>query len=131
MTPDYATFAILYPELITTNPSNQARIELLLAEYAVEFPPGSWGKCWAPMVLLYVAHLVALGNARAAAANGTGVVSGTGVLVSGSEEGISFAFAAPSNAVSDATSSWLYQTPYGQEFLAKRRGCLPKAYLSW
>lgn len=129
MTPDYATFAILYPELIT--PTNQAQIELLLDEYGEAMPVGLWNRCWAPMVLLYVAHLVALANARAAQAGAGGVVTPTGVLVSGSEEGISFAFAAPSNAVSDSTSSWLYQTPYGQEFLARRRACLPKAYLSW
>lgn len=130
MTPDYATFAILYPELIVTNPSNQARIELLLAEYGEAMPVGVWGKCWAPMVLLYVAHLVALSNARAAQTGANGVVTPTGVLVSGSEEGISFAFAQPA-AISDTQNAWLWQTPYGQEYLARRRACLPKAFLSW
>lgn len=129
MTPDYATFAVLYPELITA--TNQAQITLLLQQTGEEFLPGSWGKCWAAGVMMYTAHLVALANARAASTGTDGVVTPTGVLVSGSEEGISFAFADPSAGVNDSSTAWLLQTPYGQQFLAKRRACLPKASLSW
>lgn len=129
MTPDYATFAVLYPELITA--TNEAQITLLLAEYSASFVSGTWGRCWAAAVMMYVAHLVALANARAASTGSDGVVTPTGVLVSGSEEGISFSFADPTAGVNDLNSRWLLQTPYGQEFLAKRRSCLPKAYLSW
>lgn len=129
MTPDYATFSALYPELVTA--TNQAQITLLLEQTSDEFAVGSWGKCWAAAVLMYAAHLVALANARAASTGGDGVVQATGVLVGGSEEGISFSFADPTAGINDAGTRWLLQTPYGAQFVAKRRACLPKAYLSW
>lgn len=129
MTPDYATFSVLYPELLTA--TNQAQITLLLQQTSEEFTTGGWGKCWAAGVLMYVAHLVALANARAASTGADGVVQATGVLVSGSEEGISFSFADPTAGINDAGTRWLLQTPYGAQFIAKRRACLPKAYLSW
>lgn len=129
MTPDYATFVVLYPELVTA--TNQAAIALRLADNGDEMSEGAWGRCWAAAVLELTAHETALANAQVASAGSDGVVQASGVLQSGSEEGISFAFADMGLANRGTNAQWLAQTPYGLSLLARGKRCLPKALLSW
>lgn len=126
MTPDLATFRILFPEFATTVDSV---VQFYLDDAIDHLDAGSWGRCFAKAALNYSAHELALANARAASAV-DGVVPQTGKLQSGSEEGISFAFEA-STVNKSATGEWLAQTPYGQAYLALQRECLSRGVLSW
>lgn len=130
MTPDLATFRALFPEFATVA---DVTVQLYLDDALDHLDLGAWGRCYAKAVLNYGAHELALAQARAASAVDTGsgvVVPGTGQLVSGSEEGISFAFAQSSTPKS-FTQEWLSQTPYGQAYLALQRQCLERGRLSW
>ena len=130
MTPDLATFRILFPEFASIA---DPVIELYLDEASEFLSDGAWGRCYAKAVLNYAAHELALAQARAASASNQGgsvVIPQTGKLQSGSEEGISFSFEA-STANKSATGEWLAQTPYGQAFLALQRQCLDRGVLSW
>lgn len=130
MTPDLATFRALFPEFATVP---DATVQLYLDDALDHLSVGAWGRCYAKAVLNYAAHELALAQARAASAVDTGggvVVPQTGVLASGSEEGISFAFAQSSTPKS-FTQEWLSQTPYGQAYLALQRQCLSRGELSW
>lgn len=131
MTPDLATFRIMFPEFATiADPA----VQFWLDDAADELDAGAWGRCIAKAVLNYAAHQMALALARKASATETGsgevVIPQTGVLVSGAEEGISFAFAQSSTPKS-FTQEWLSQTPYGQAYLALQRQCLDRGRLSW
>lgn len=126
MTPDLATFRILFPEFATIADSV---VQFYLDEAIDHLDAASWGRCFAKAALNYSAHELALANARAASAV-DGVVPQTGKLQSGSEEGISFAFEA-STVNKSATGEWLAQTPYGQAYLALQRECLSRGHLSW
>lgn len=131
MTPDLATFHALFPEFATIDDSV---IQIYLDDAADELDQGAWGRCYAKAVLNYAAHQLALSQARQASASesesGGVVIPQTGVLASGSEEGISFAFAQSSSPKS-ATQEWLSQTPYGQAYSALQRQCLDRGRLSW
>lgn len=130
MTPDLATFRALFPEFATVA---DATVQLYLDDALDHLDSGAWGRCYAKAVLNYAAHELALAQARAASAVDTGggvVVPQTGQLVSGSEEGISFAFA-QSTTPKSFTQEWLSQTPYGQAYLALQRQCLSRGELSW
>lgn len=131
MTPDLATFRIMFPEFATiADPA----VQFWLDDAADELDEGSWGRCFAKAVMNYAAHQLALALARKASATETGsgevVIPQTGVLVSGAEEGISFAFAQSSTPKS-LSQEWLSQTPYGQAYLALQRQCLSRGELSW
>ena len=125
MLPDLATFRVLFPEFSTVP---DATVQVYLSENGGGFSTTAWGRCYAKAVLYYTAHELSLSLNRQASSTG-GVVSQTGVLLSGHEEGIAFAFA-PMSA-SGATAQWLAQTPYGQAYAALQRQCLAKAMLSW
>lgn len=131
MTPDLATFRILFPEFDTVA---DAVVTLYLDDALDHLDAGAWGRCYGKAVLNYAAHELSLSLAREASAVVTGdggvVVPQTGQLVSGSEEGISFAFA-QSSAPKTLTQEWLSQTPYGQAYLALQRQCLSRGELSW
>lgn len=131
MTPDLATFRIVFPEFATIA---DPVVQFWLDDSADELDLGAWGRCYAKAVLNYAAHQLALALARQASATETGggevVIPQTGVLASGSEEGISFAFAQNSSPKS-ATQEWLSQTPYGQAYSALQRSCLDRGRLSW
>lgn len=131
MTPDLATFRIMFPEFA---PVADPVVQFWLDDAAEELDEGAWGRCYAKAVLNYAAHQLALALARQASATETGegevVIPQTGVLASGSEEGISFAFAQSSTPKS-FTQEWLSQSPYGQAYLALQRQCLSRGRLSW
>ena len=130
MTPDLATFRILFPEFASVA---DEVVQFYLDEALEELDSGAWGRCYAKAVLNYAAHELALAQARAASAsnqNGSVVVPQTGKLQSGSEEGISFSFEA-STVNKSASGEWLAQTPYGQAYLALQRQCLSRGRLSW
>lgn len=130
MTPDLATFRALFPEFATVA---DVTVQLYLDDALDRLSEGAWGRCYAKAVLNYAAHELALAQARQASAVDTGtgvVVPATGQLVSGSEEGISFAFA-QSSTPKTITQEWLSQTPYGQAYLALQRQCLERGRLSW
>ena len=130
MTPDLATFRILFPEFASVA---DEVVQFYLDEALEELDSGAWGRCYAKAVLNYAAHELALAQARTASAsnqNGSVVVPQTGKLQSGSEEGISFSFEA-STVNKSASGEWLAQTPYGQAFLALQRQCLDRGMLSW
>lgn len=131
MTPDLATFRIMFPEFA---PVADPVVQFWLDDSADELDEGAWGRCYAKAVLNYAAHQLALAMARQASATETGggevVVPQTGVLASGSEEGISFAFA-QSSVPKSVTQEWLSQTPYGQAYMAQQRQCLDRGRLSW
>lgn len=131
MTPDLATFRILFPEFDTVA---DALVTLYLDDALDHLDSGSWGRCYGKAVLNYAAHDLSLSLAREASAVVTGdggvVVPQTGQLVSGSEEGISFAFA-QSSTPKTLTQEWLNQTPYGQAYMALQRQCLDRGRLSW
>lgn len=131
MTPDLATFRVLFPEFATVP---DAMVQVYLDDALDTLSAGAWGRCYAKAVLNYAAHELALALARQASAvdDGSGgvIVPQTGVLQSGSEEGISFAFAQSSTPKS-FTQEWLSQTPYGQAYLALQRQCLSRGELSW
>ncbi len=130
MTPDLATFKVLFPEFGTlTDPV----VSLYLNDALEELDLGAWGKCYAKAALNYAAHQISLAQTRQSSVsiqNGAVVVPQTGKLQSGSEEGIAFNFEA-SNANKTALGEWLAQTPYGQAFLALQRTCLKRGRLSW
>lgn len=131
MTPDLATFRIMFPEFATIS---DAVVDFWVGDAAAELDAGAWGLCYPKAVMNYAAHQLALAQARAASATETGggeiVIPQTGVLASGSEEGISFAFA-QSSAPKSVTQEWLSQTPYGQAYAALQRQCLDRGRLSW
>lgn len=130
MTPDLATFRVLFPEFASVP---DATVLVFIDEETVGFDKGAWGTCYGKAVMWYAAHELALAQARAASAssqNGSVVIPQTGKLQSGSEEGISFSFEA-STVNKSANGEWLAQTPYGQAFLALQRQCLSRAWLSW
>lgn len=127
MTPDLATFRALFPELAATP---DPTVTLWLDDAGSELAPAAWGQCYPKAALYLAAHNVAMANARAAGAAG-GVVSQAGVLVSGSEENISFTFADKGTTDKGARAQWLAQTPYGDAFAALQRSCLSKGRLSW
>ena len=127
MIADLATFRALFPELSATL---DATVSLWLSDAAGELSAGAWGACYAKAQLYLAAHNVALANARAASAAG-GVVPQSGVLQSGSEEGISFAFADRGTAGRSANAQWLAQSPYGDALAALGRRCLTRGELSW
>lgn len=131
MTPDLATFRIMFPEFATID---DTVVQFYLDDAGDELDQGAWGRCYAKAVLNYAAHQLALAQARQASAQeGSGgevIVPQTGVLASGSEEGISFAFA-QSSTPKNATQEWLSQTPYGQAYSALQRQCLDRGRLSW
>ena len=126
LTPDLATFRVLYPEFADV-PDNVVLI--YLDEDEIAFSPGAWGRCYGKAVLLFAAHELALRLARAASVGPGGVIPQMGVLQSGHEEGIAFAFA--KTAPAGATSEWLSLSPYGAAFAALQRQCLSRAALSW
>lgn len=126
MTPDLATFRILFPEFATVADSV---VQFYLDDAIDHLSAGAWGRCYAKAALNWAAHELALAKAREASAV-DGVVPQTGKLQSGSEEGISFSFEA-STINKTATGEWLAQTPYGQAFLALQRQCLSRGRLSW
>lgn len=131
MTPDLATFRIMFPEFATIG---DTVIQFYLDDADDELDQGAWGLCYPKAVLNFAAHELALALARQASATETGsgevVIPQTGVLASGSEEGISFAFAQSSTPKS-LTQEWLSQTPYGQAYMALQRRCLDRGRLSW
>lgn len=131
MTPDLDTFRIMFPEFA---PVADAVVQFWLDDAATELDQGAWGLCYPKAVMNYAAHQLALALARQASATDTGggtvVVPQTGVLASGSEEGIAFAFAQSSTPKS-LTQEWLSQTPYGQAYMALQRSCLDRGRLSW
>lgn len=130
MTPDLATFRVLFPEFASVA---DATVQLYLDDALDQLDQGAWGRCYAKAVLNYAAHELALAQARAASASqqaGGVVIPQTGKLQSGSQAGISFAFEA-STTNKSANGEWLAQTPYGQAFLALQRQCLSRAVLSW
>jgi hypothetical protein len=131
MTPDLATFRIMFEEF---DPVADAKVQFYIDDASGTLDEGSWGLCYPKAVLNYAAHLLDLALQRKASAVDTGdggvVIPQTGVLASGSEEGISFAFAQSSTPKS-FTQEWLSQTPYGQAYLALQRECLSRAELSW
>lgn len=130
MTPDLATFRILFPEFASIG---DEVVQLYIDDAADHLEQSAWGRCWAKAVLNYSAHELALAQARVASASTQGggvVIPQTGKLQSGSEEGISFSFE-PSTSSKSATGEWLAQTPYGQAYLALQRECLSRGRLSW
>lgn len=130
MTPDLATFRILFPEFATVG---DTVVQFYLDDAIDHLDAGSWGRCFAKAALNYSAHELALAQARAASASvqtGGVVIPQTGKLQSGSEEGISFSFEA-STVNKSATGEWLAQTQYGQAYLALQRECLSRGHLSW
>lgn len=130
MTPDLATFRALFPEFATIA---DLTVQLYIDDAADTLDLGAWGRCYPKAVLNYAAHELSLAQNRAASAVVTGggvVVPQTGQLASGSEEGISFAFAIGSTPKT-FTQEWLSQTPYGQAYLALQRQCLSRGRLSW
>jgi hypothetical protein len=131
MTPDLATFRIMFEEF---NPVADATVQFYLDDAIDTLDEGAWGRCYPKAALNYAAHLLDLAQQRKASATVTGggevVIPQTGVLASGSEEGISFAFAQSSTPKS-FTQEWLSQTPYGQAYLAQQRECLDRGRLSW
>ena len=131
MTPDLATFRLLFPEFDT---ASDGVVTLYLDDALDHLDEGAWGRCYGKAALNYTAHELSLSLAREASAFVTGdggvVVPQTGVLASGSEEGISFAFA-QSSTPKTLTQEWLSQTPYGQAYMALQRQCLDRGRLSW
>lgn len=131
MTPDLATFRALFPEFAEIS---DATVTLYVDDGALQLDQGAWGLCYGKASLYYAAHELALAQARSASAQeGSGgevIIPQAGVLASGSEEGISFAFAQSSTPKS-ATQEWLSQTPYGQAYMALQRQCLSRGRLSW
>lgn len=131
MTPDLATFRVLFPEFASVS---DAAVGVYLDDAGGHLDQGAWGNCYAKAVMYYAAHELALSMARQASAvdNGSGgvVIPQTGKLQSGSEEGISFSFEA-STAGKTANGEWLAQTPYGQRYLSLQRECLDRGHLSW
>lgn len=129
--PSLAEFRALFPEF---NPP-VASDELVLAylEPNIEdFSAGVWGtgRCYKRGVYLLTAHELSLAIARrkAASQNG-GVAPVPGVLQSGHEEGIAFAFQRTSYA--NGTAEWFALTPYGMEFGVLMRSCINRSSLSW
>lgn len=127
MTPDLATFRALFPELSGTP---DATVTLWLTDSTDFLLQSSWGKCWPKAVLYLSAHQIAVANARAASAAG-GIVPQSGVLQSGSEEGISFTFFDKGTTDRGAWAQWLATTPYGDAYAALQRACITRGMLSW
>jgi hypothetical protein len=125
MIADLATFRALYPEF---DGVPDATVNLYLTDSLETLSESAWGRCYAKAAMLYTAHELSLALSRQASAVG-GVAPQTGLLQSGSEEGISFAFARTPAA--NASSEWLGQTPYGQGYAALQRQCLARGWLSW
>ncbi len=129
MTPDLATFRALYPEFASVA---DAAVQVQLTVAGDELDQGAWGLCYAKAVLTYAAHMLALSQARVAAAQvvGAGVVlPPTGQVQSAGAEGLTVSFAVPQGQ--GAAAAWYSQTPYGQAFLAYQRQCLSRGRLSW
>jgi hypothetical protein len=125
MTPDLPTLRALYPEFSGVA---DATVNVYLTENTDHLSESAWGRCYAKAVLLYTAHELSLSLSRQASAV-DGVVPQTGILQSGAEEKITFAFAR--NPPSTASGEWLGQTPYGIEYQALQRQCLSRGVLSW
>lgn len=126
--PTLTNFKLLFPEFGNVPDS---RVNLYLLDNQTEQSQLAWGRCYGKAVLYATAHELSLALARQASASAGGVVPQTGILQSGSEEGISFSFATLKSVERGAAAEWLAQTPYGQAYTALQRQCLSRGVLSW
>lgn len=129
--PSLSEFRALYPEF-DAPVATDAQVLAYLQPNIDEFSASVWGtgRCYKRGVYLLTAHELALSIARRASAAGNGgVASVPGVLQSGHEEGIAFAF--QRTTYSSATGEWLALSPYGMEFGVLSRACVNRSTLSW
>lgn len=109
MTFDLAKFRLVYPQFNTVDDA----LIIALAEQAECYLPQGCEGCLDQLVMLLVAHLLAI---RTASGSGGGLA-----VASASEGGISVSLAMPANA--DARGQWLNITPFGQQYAALAARC--------
>lgn len=128
--PTLAEFLVLYPQFVDP-PVPTAVAQFYLDTNIEGFDEGRWGRCYKNSVYLMTAHELTLWLMnKQSAEDGGGVVTQVGVLQSGAEEGISFAFAR--RAITSAADEWFSLTPYGLGWMSLQRRCLGlRASLSW
>lgn len=129
MARDLATFRLLFPEF-PTGSTEDTGIQFWIDRAVVYLHEPVWGDCFDDAVLYWAAHKLALSNGRSngGAVNGVG---SSGVIQSASVDGVSTSFAVSRSATNGNEADAQYnRTPYGQEFLALRRGCLSSGRLA-
>ena len=130
MTPDLATFRIIYPEFSGVG---DPVVQLWLDDAIETLSESAWGQCYAKAVLAHAAHNLSLSLSRQAnsADDGNGIVevAATGVVASAAAGGVSVSFAQPASTSSTEDRAWFSQTPYGQHYLALRKQCLSRGRL--
>ncbi len=128
--PTLAEFLVLYPQFVDP-PVPTVVAQSFLDDNIAGFDEGQWGNCYKKSVYLMTAHELTLWlQEQQSAAEGGGVVTQVGVLQSGHEEGIAFAFAR--RQITSAADEWFSLTPYGLGWMALQRRCIGRrAALSW
>ena len=107
---DLAKFRALFPAF---DAALDATVEAVAEQAACYISSACRGACANQLLMLMVAHLLAL---RSAVTTGGGMA-----LASASEGGISVSVAAPGDT--SARSIWLNGTPYGQQYAALEAKC--------
>lgn len=131
MTPDLATFRILFPEFASIP---DAIIQLWLDDAIDTLNESTWGKCYAKAVLYYSAHNLSYNQITQSQSSVTsgGQVTNTPISVveSASDEKLSISYGINQSSTNGSPyEAFLQLTPYGQYYAALKRECLPSARL--
>lgn len=119
------SFVIRFPEFTAIS---TARIQMFIDDAVVVLNEAFWGVKYDLGLSYLTAHELALAEKAAAAAIGSGAVSGP--ITSKSVDGVSVTYAAPSPISGGIQGdSYLSLTGYGQKYLALRRTLGAAAYV--